>query len=77
MNDNENLIEIYNRTYQNCRFYQSIGDEKALLNEIGVLRGIMYCIDISVKAIGVYGDNMIDVKAFRELIDEQQRLLGR
>lgn len=73
MNDNENLIEIYNRTYRNCRFYQDKGDEKALLNEIGVLRGIMYCIDVT---IGGYSNDLIDYEAFKEMIAEQQRLKG-
>lgn len=42
--NNENIISIYNRTYNNCKFYFEKGDNRRLLNEIGVLRGIVYCI---------------------------------
>ena len=37
----ENLMEIYNRTYRNCEFYRAQGKKYAMLNEIGVLRGVV------------------------------------
>lgn len=39
------MDEIYKRTMQNCLFYQEKGFEDALLNEIGVLRGVVYCME--------------------------------
>lgn len=40
-----NLLELFDRTEKNCEFYEQEKDNIALLNEIGVLRGIMYCIE--------------------------------
>ena len=40
-----NLLELFDRTTKNCEFYEQEQDNAALLNEIGVLRGIMYCIE--------------------------------
>ena len=37
------LTEHYTRTLRNCRFFEKEGNHKRLLNEIGVLRGILYC----------------------------------
>jgi hypothetical protein len=45
--------------------------EKELLNEIGVLRGIGYCLD------AITGDKkftIIDFTLFREMIEEQNRI---
>lgn len=39
------LLELFDRTFKNCEFYEQEHDNDALLNEIGVLRGIMYCIE--------------------------------
>lgn len=39
------LIQLYNRTMNNCLFYEKEGNRKALLNEIGCLRGIAYCME--------------------------------
>ena len=68
----ENIIEIYNRTYRNCEFYREAGNENALLNEIGVLRGIVYCLESIVGADLVF--QIINFSAFKEMIDIQQKL---
>lgn len=39
------IMEIYDRTYRNCEFYLREGKEMSLANEIGVLRGIAYCME--------------------------------
>lgn len=41
------LIGIYNRTLNNCIFYENENDKLSLLNEIGVLRGVAYCLELS------------------------------
>lgn len=38
------LIKLYNRTLNNCRFYDSELMNDRLLNEIGVLRGLSYAL---------------------------------
>ena len=37
--------KLYSRTLENCRFYDRTGDDARLLNEIGALRGIAYCME--------------------------------
>lgn len=71
MSHKEKVLELYSRTYRNCEHYKEEGNEKALLNEIGVLRGIAYCLE------AITGDNLfneIDFCKFRTMIDEQNRL---
>lgn len=41
------LNSLYQRTLENCKFYETENKPLALLNEIGVLRGIAYCLEIS------------------------------
>ena len=36
------LIELFDRTINNCKFYEEEGKKASLNNEIGVLRGIAY-----------------------------------
>lgn len=45
------LEPIYKQILRNCYFYESEGDEKKLLNEIGALRGVAYCIESTSKDI--------------------------
>lgn len=40
------LLGIFERTINNCKFYEKEGKTNSLLNEIGVLRGIMYCMEL-------------------------------
>ena len=70
MNKNT-MIELYNRTYNNCLFYKQKEDNTALLNEIGVLRGIAYCLEC---VIGPDYSTLIDWKAFTELINIQNEM---
>ena len=37
------LLDLYKRTLNNCQFYENEKKPLKLLNEIGVLRGIAYC----------------------------------
>lgn len=39
------MLELFERTLKNCRFYKEEGDTARLLNEIGALRGITYCME--------------------------------
>lgn len=39
------MMEIYTRTLRNCEFYAEQDKPVALANEIGVLRGIGYCLE--------------------------------
>ena len=39
------LRKLYERTMSNCQFYEREGKQAHLLNEIGVLRGIAYCME--------------------------------
>jgi hypothetical protein len=41
----QSLVEIYERTKRNCLFYENSNQEKHLLNEIGCLRGVAYCLE--------------------------------
>ena len=41
----KSMLELFERTLKNCRFYKEEGDTARLLNEIGVLRGIAYCME--------------------------------
>ena len=63
----QDLKELYNRTMNNCDFYKSENNAAALLNEIGVLRGIGYCMD----AIGI---TVEDTPRFAGMIIEQNKL---
>lgn len=39
------MEQLYYRTLRNCAYYEQKNDSKALLNEIGCLRGIAYCLE--------------------------------
>ena len=41
----DKFMALYTRTLENCKFYEDIGQAKKLHNEIGVLRGIAYCLE--------------------------------
>lgn len=66
----EKIMEIYERTMKNCFFYQERGFKDALLNEIGVLRGIMYCME----AEGLYpnDENLSDIEHFIDIQQERK-----
>lgn len=45
--EQETMKDIFDRTMANCRFYEKQDDELKLLNEIGVLRGVAYCLQLA------------------------------
>lgn len=47
--DKEKIMDIFNRTISNCEFYEKEKQHTKLLNEIGCLRGIAYCLE----AVGI------------------------
>lgn len=61
------IIDRFNQVMKNCRFYEKQGLPNSLLNEIGVLRGIYYCMEID----GVKLDDMSELMHF---IDIQQNM---
>lgn len=61
------MEEIFGRTLNNCRFYEKEGKETHLLNEIGVLRGIAYCLEESGECI--------HTEEFFYFIEKQNELL--
>lgn len=71
--ERENIVDIYNRTYENCKFYFEQGKEKHLLNEIGALRGIVYCIGATIGEDNI--NNVIDFPAFIEMIGKRSELI--
>lgn len=72
MDNKEKLLELFNRTYRNCKHYKECGKDQHLLNEIGVLRGIAYCIGEIVGEENLF--SVINFAEFSEMIDEQERL---
>ena len=69
------LIELYDRTYRNCMFYKENGKREHLLNEICVLRGIVYCIEAASEEKNAFV--YVDFEKFSLMIEEQNRLLGK
>ena len=63
----ETIRDIYIRTMNNCKFYKEKGDSASLLNEIGVLRGIAYCMEIT-------GVPYPDFDEFKSMIETQNAL---
>lgn len=63
----ETIIDVYNRTMNNCKTYIQHGNTSSLLNEIGVLRGVAYCMEIN-------GISYPDFTEFKKMIDIQQDL---
>lgn len=61
------MIELFNRTYSNCLYYKERNKEYSLVNEIGVLREIAYCLS---DVAGICPHN----EEFMEMIDIQQQL---
>ena len=41
------VIGLWERTLNNCKYYERKNDMKHLLNEIGVLRGIAYVLELT------------------------------
>ena len=75
MTAEESLCRLYDRTMRNCIFYKAEGKEKCLLNEIGVLRGIAYCMEDALPGNNAYL-YIDDHVAFHQMLAEQERLLA-
>ena len=45
-NARDTIIREYRQTMKNCFFYEQKGDKAHLLNEIGVLRGLAYAMEV-------------------------------
>ena len=68
---NKELKELYERTLNNCRFYLKENMNKKLLNEIGVLRGIAYVLELNNINV-VKNDDFINfIKMQNELLNEE------
>ena len=65
------ILDSFNRTMNNCRFYEQEGNELSLLNEIGVLRGLAYALDAFSSKDCYHSDDFI------HFINRQQELLGK
>lgn len=60
------LINIYDRTLKNCKYYERENKPASLNNEIGVLRGVAYCMEVC--GLCVHGDD-----DFLHFISKQER----
>ena len=63
------IVELFDRTYNNCLWYQGRNEEYSLANETGVLRGIAYCMEV----VGLCPHT----DEFLHMIDVQQELKSR
>ena len=66
---NGRLYRLYNRTLNNCMYYEEERKTLELINEIGVLRGIAYCLQ-------AHGDPIDDFDNFAHFMNVQTELLG-
>ena len=71
---NESIVSIYNRTYNNCEYYLKNNDNKRFLNEIGALRGIVYCLETTIGTGNIYA--VIDYRSFVDMIKKASALLA-
>lgn len=62
------LMKLYERTLNNCYFYEKEKDVAHLLNEIGCLRGIAYSLEEA-------GINPFSLSGLEHFIDISNRLL--
>jgi transcriptional regulator with XRE-family HTH domain len=62
----ETLPFIFNRTLNNCIYYEKEGTQAQLLNEIGALRGVLYCLE----SVGIRPQS---IKMYN-LFEKQQQL---
>lgn len=74
------LDEIYKRTMDNCKLYErqyneyhNIVFKKHLLNEIGTLRGVAYCMEVATEYTFI--DNPIDDPDFVHFVGIQEQYL--
>jgi len=65
----EKLTRIFEEFKSNCRQYEKEGKQQSLLNEIGAMRGVAFCME-ELGITPAYDDE------FFRLIALQQMLLG-
>ena len=65
-NSKETLPFIFNRTLNNCIYYEKAGKQAHLLNEIGALRGVLYCLE----SVGIKPQS----RKMYDLFEKQQQL---
>ena len=70
MSEIKKMIDLYNRTLKNCEYYYYRDTYKSksdisLANEIGVLRGIAYCLELQ-------GFNITELTDLKQWVDIQQ-----
>lgn len=65
--EREDIKQSFERTMNNCIFYETEGKTIALVNEIGVLRGLCY-------AMQILGIGSFNSEEFLHFIDVQQKL---
>lgn len=63
---NNSFIESYTRTLNNCKFYEKEGKYWSLMNEIGVLRGLMYGMEM-VSICSGYDFDVSEAEYYMEL----------
>ena len=64
------LMDLFNRTLSNCDFYEKENRTTSLLNEIGVLRGIAYCLE----ALNI---DVLEFPSFQHYIEIQNQELNK
>ena len=68
-NIQEEIVKLFDRTFNNCLWYKGRDEEYSLANEIGVLRGIAYCMEV----VGLCPHT----DEFLRMIDIQEELKSR
>ena len=64
------LMDLFKRTLSNCEFYENENRTTSLLNEIGVLRGIAYCLE----ALNI---DVLELSSFQHYIEIQNQELNK
>ena len=64
------MIELFNRTYGNCLYYKERSKEYSLANEIGVLRGIAYCLS-DIAGICPHNGDFMEMIGIQQLLKEK------
>ena len=64
------LMDLFKRTLSNCEFYENENRTNSLLNELGVLRGIAYCLE-------VLNIDVLEFSSFQHYIEIQNQELNK
>jgi len=64
------IISLLDRTYANCLYYKENNKEYSLANEIGVLRGIAYCLS-EVAGICPHNGDFMEMIEIQQLLKEK------